>query len=73
MENDWNFLRKWSRQLRVSDSSSHRRGFAVVKETQAAARALEVQLQSLEVRAPNPILRAHFELRSRAGESAHRD
>ena len=35
------------------------------KEYEAAARALKIQLQSLEVRGSKPILRAHFELRPR--------
>ena len=35
------------------------------KEYEAAARALKIQLQSLEVRGPNPDLEGHFKLRPR--------
>ena len=40
------------------------------KEYEAAARALKIQLQSLEVRGPNPILRAPFKLRPRGARNA---
>ncbi len=40
MGNDWKFLRKWSRQHRVSESSAVA-GFAVFREYEAAARALK--------------------------------
>jgi putative ABC transport system substrate-binding protein len=36
-----------------------------VKEYEAAARALKIPFQSLEVRGPNPDLRAHFKLQAR--------
>jgi hypothetical protein len=57
MENDWKFLRipTTSRVgiLLVA-------GFTVFREYEAAARALKVQLQSLDVRAPNPDLEGVF-------------
>jgi putative ABC transport system substrate-binding protein len=39
------------------------------KDYQAAGRALKIQLQSLEIRGPNPDLAGHFKLRSSRGSA----
>ena len=57
--NDWNCLKRWSRQYREWESSCSRDATTAgttLKEYETAARALKIPLQSLAVRGPNPDL-----------------
>ena len=58
----------------ILGNTTHLRTDSDFKEYEAAARALKIQLQSLEVRGPNPDLEGAFQDAAKGGaERAHHD